>query len=473
MATIRNTLLTYDGLGRAFNSAGSSAEFLHGAFERAKKSAGGAFSKSGSAFAQSRLAGSASSAGELDKPVDDAGIQRFRSRIQNGRRFADVLSEAIMFPAAAITDKGTKAGINADDDYVNHAERLAGMHDEYGLSDLRGSKAFRASDAAVSDADNVPMTASGRLRGGNFQAMGEVPDAAQAFADCIGRSLGRLKESREAGNIEKMHSAGQAFASCLTDLDRVDSLPLAGERIIPPKLQTLTDDGQEPMLAAVRTGGHAPDGWNWTMGRPFAKGEGRAAMPGLIFDSGAVDGLAGGPSAFQHTVSGASQNWKSADFAAGLGGSFAKSPVHLARRNGFEGAGGISFGHLGIGNISGNLTDGSRAGIFPEINGVRSGAFLRKDDSERDTPGLFDAAIDGVSRLNGGDSVALSSEDLSTLRNLSETGQMQNFVSLAPTVTVTTGDIKNDVDVDDIVFKIERALTVEIAASSAAALGVG
>ncbi len=71
------------------------------------------------------------------------------------------------------------------------------------------------------------------------------------------------------------------------------------------------------------------------------------------------------------------------------------------------------------------------------------------------------------------DSIDIAQEDLKTMRELAEMKSIQNFVTLTPTVTVTTGDIHNESNVNDMITKIERALSVEIGASSAYVMGVG
>ncbi|MBP1737539.1 MAG: phage tail tape measure protein [Oscillospiraceae bacterium] len=80
------------------------------------------------------------------------------------------------------------------------------------------------------------------------------------------------------------------------------------------------------------------------------------------------------------------------------------------------------------------------------------------------------STADSVSGLS--DSVDIAEEDLKVMRDLAELQSIQNFVSLTPTVQVTTGDLNSGADVDDLVTIIERKLTVEIAASSAAIMGV-
>ncbi|RED64672.1 hypothetical protein [Cohnella lupini] len=64
------------------------------------------------------------------------------------------------------------------------------------------------------------------------------------------------------------------------------------------------------------------------------------------------------------------------------------------------------------------------------------------------------------------DTVDVSSEDLKTMRELAEIKSIQNFVTLTPTVQVQTGDIQNEVDVNEMLKRIEEAMTKEITSSA-------
>ncbi|GEM_PF-1718230 len=95
-------------------------------------------------------------------------------------------------------------------------------------------------------------------------------------------------------------------------------------------------------------------------------------------------------------------------------------------------------------------------------------------ESIRDSVANIEASAGQTAANTSGmsDSMELSTEDLRTMRGLAEQQSIHNFVTLTPTVAVTTGDIHNESNVKDMVSKIERALSVEIAASSAVAWGV-
>lgn len=58
--------------------------------------------------------------------------------------------------------------------------------------------------------------------------------------------------------------------------------------------------------------------------------------------------------------------------------------------------------------------------------------------------------------------VDISSEDLKTMRELAEMKNIQNFVTLTPTVQVNTGDINNGSDIDTIISRIETVLTEQV-----------
>lgn len=69
--------------------------------------------------------------------------------------------------------------------------------------------------------------------------------------------------------------------------------------------------------------------------------------------------------------------------------------------------------------------------------------------------------------------VDISSEDLKTMRELAEMKNIQNYVTLTPTVQVTTGDINNGMDIDSIVSRIEDVMAGEITHHAAGVYGNG
>lgn len=72
--------------------------------------------------------------------------------------------------------------------------------------------------------------------------------------------------------------------------------------------------------------------------------------------------------------------------------------------------------------------------------------------------------VGSVGRIE--DEVDISNEDIKLMRELAEMRAIQNFVTLTPTVNVTTGDIRNDADIDAIIRRIEDFLEREIANSA-------
>jgi hypothetical protein len=64
------------------------------------------------------------------------------------------------------------------------------------------------------------------------------------------------------------------------------------------------------------------------------------------------------------------------------------------------------------------------------------------------------------------DKVDISSEDLRMMRELAEMKSVQNFVSLTPTVQVTTGPVGGESDIQTIVANIRTVLQTEIASSA-------
>jgi tape measure domain-containing protein len=61
------------------------------------------------------------------------------------------------------------------------------------------------------------------------------------------------------------------------------------------------------------------------------------------------------------------------------------------------------------------------------------------------------------------DKIDISNEHLEMMRDLAEQESIQNFVTLTPTVQVTTGDIKEEADINKIISKIETYMENELA----------
>ncbi|UOK64742.1 hypothetical protein MT997_10105 [Paenibacillus sp. OVF10] len=72
--------------------------------------------------------------------------------------------------------------------------------------------------------------------------------------------------------------------------------------------------------------------------------------------------------------------------------------------------------------------------------------------------------VDKIGDVDG--TVDVTSEDLKLMRELAEMQAIQRFVSLTPTVQVTTGDINSGHDVDSIISKITDGLNSQIVSSA-------
>lgn len=106
----------------------------------------------------------------------------------------------------------------------------------------------------------------------------------------------------------------------------------------------------------------------------------------------------------------------------------------------------------------------------PGLNQTDAGFLPTMDASQIDTINQIDK-VGEVEQI--GNTVDISNEDLKMMRELAEMRAIQNYVSLTPTVQVSTGPIHQDVDIDTVVSRIETALTEEIASSAKGVYGVG
>ncbi|MFD1885898.1 hypothetical protein [Paenibacillus wenxiniae] len=82
----------------------------------------------------------------------------------------------------------------------------------------------------------------------------------------------------------------------------------------------------------------------------------------------------------------------------------------------------------------------------------------------------FPTSIDNVGNVDNlahvGGTVDISSEDLKMMRDLAEMQAIQHFVTLTPTVQMTTGDINSGADLDTIVGHIGRKLEEEFVSTA-------
>ncbi|MDQ0195800.1 hypothetical protein [Paenibacillus wynnii] len=92
--------------------------------------------------------------------------------------------------------------------------------------------------------------------------------------------------------------------------------------------------------------------------------------------------------------------------------------------------------------------------------------FKKKGDEDKGTSATANNInkVNEVGKIN--DTVNISSDDLKLLRDLAEIQAIQNFVELAPTVQVTTGDINNAGDIDTIINKIGQKLHEQLLSSA-------
>ena len=72
--------------------------------------------------------------------------------------------------------------------------------------------------------------------------------------------------------------------------------------------------------------------------------------------------------------------------------------------------------------------------------------------------------LDKVGKID--DEINIAEEDLQVFKELATIKSIQNFITLTPTVQVKTGDIRNNVDVDQLVRRFEESMVNEIARSA-------
>lgn len=72
--------------------------------------------------------------------------------------------------------------------------------------------------------------------------------------------------------------------------------------------------------------------------------------------------------------------------------------------------------------------------------------------------------VNEIGQVNN--TVDVASEDLEVMRDLAEIQSIQNFVTLTPTVQVTTGDIHQPTDANEMIRRIEEVMSREIANSA-------
>ncbi|AET70763.1 hypothetical protein Desor_5387 [Desulfosporosinus orientis DSM 765] len=127
---------------------------------------------------------------------------------------------------------------------------------------------------------------------------------------------------------------------------------------------------------------------------------------------------------------------------------------------------GQGFGKSMVNSVQGAYDSLSKA--FTVQGGAADSA--DKLDKWRQDPSMGQSQIPAIDRVNEvgriNNTVDISSEDLKTMRELAEMKNIQNFVTLTPTVSVTTGDITNEQSVDSIIVKLKTMLETEISSSA-------
>ncbi|NFN92854.1 tail length tape measure protein [Clostridium botulinum] len=84
-----------------------------------------------------------------------------------------------------------------------------------------------------------------------------------------------------------------------------------------------------------------------------------------------------------------------------------------------------------------------------------------------DNTNLGNNVSEGSEAIKGiNDSVEVSNENLELMNDLAELESLQNFITLTPTVQVTTGDIKEEADIDTIISRIESYMENEMTNSA-------
>ena len=126
-----------------------------------------------------------------------------------------------------------------------------------------------------------------------------------------------------------------------------------------------------------------------------------------------------------------------------------------------------------IGKIAGQWTVDKVQGIAGTIGDKVNSLFGGGKSGEPGT-GIYPnpdpykgSNIDKVGEVGKiGSTVDISSEDLKIMRELAEMKNIQNFVSLTPSVNVTTGDVRSESDIDTIISRIKNYMEVELVSSA-------
>ncbi|WP_252234031.1 tail length tape measure protein [Clostridium sp. ZS1] len=110
-----------------------------------------------------------------------------------------------------------------------------------------------------------------------------------------------------------------------------------------------------------------------------------------------------------------------------------------------------------------NDTLGNNSSGIPSDMGGGSDALT----SAIDNTNLGNNVSEGSEAIKGiNDSVEVSNENLELMNDLAELESLQNFITLTPTVQVTTGDIKEEADINTIISRIESYMENEMTNSA-------
>lgn len=468
MATIRNMLLVCGGNMGAGNANASAGKLLSG-FERIKAVGGNVPLAAQSAFVPDRVrkTETAFSAGRgRNSPIQFgfSGSHGFlKSALSNLAeetegppawdfmragaivRKTDEARGALLAWGSDVMGLGTARGLDADGNLtapqagggarnppggpglMADGVRMRGL--ETALSELRGDWTAGV-DAETGfgggSADVAPWTRDGHLR----RVLESLSAATEEIRDGMN------------GNWKGRRTPQASGGAMVPDFVALSALPELENALPVGEAGTRPRSADWPIAASSNQ-------WPFTAEKWKSNGLGTAI---------AVPGLPGGMAALRKAVSDAEEYWNSH-------GAGTRTPGGLTVSDFSGGAESCSFGRLGIFPATESPWDA--------VQGLRGDFYGPAKADGMDLSGFTGGGMGGASLWAGGDILSLSSDDRRAMRDLTDTGQTRTFVALSPTVTVTTGDIRNDVDVNGIVSKIERALSVEIAASSAAVLGVG
>jgi len=94
---------------------------------------------------------------------------------------------------------------------------------------------------------------------------------------------------------------------------------------------------------------------------------------------------------------------------------------------------------------------------------AKEGAGIDPNSFKSDAPPNINK-VNEVGKIN--DTVDISNEDLKVMRDLAEMKAIQNFVTLTPTVQVTTGPVTKEADVDEVIRRIQGSMETELESSA-------